>query len=165
MVILLSPLIEVFFFVFYGLIGTPQGEALNQLSFGLQAIGRFFSTGNGMEEFLKIIPVLIVWKLTARMKSPLREKAGVTEPLTESSFSRFAPGFVFVETLTQYAPNAVLGVAGNIAKQIPQLPPDLSRSGGRRVRLAERDPAHSPVLFRAIWRIAAISVISWGLRP
>jgi RsiW-degrading membrane proteinase PrsW (M82 family) len=125
MVILLSPLIEVFFFVFYGLIGTPQGEALNQLSFGRQVIGRFFSTGM-MEEFLKIIPVLIVWKLTARMKSPLREKAGVTEPLDGILIgAASALGFVFVETLTQYAPNAVLGVAGNIAKQIPQLPPDL----------------------------------------
>jgi RsiW-degrading membrane proteinase PrsW (M82 family) len=125
MVLMLSPLFNVFFLVFYNMIGTPQGAAVSQLSFGRQVIARFFSTGM-MEELVKIIPVLLIWKWTARMKSPLREKAGITEPLDGILIgAASALGFVFVETLMQYAPNAVMGVAGNIAKQLPQLPPEL----------------------------------------
>ena len=125
MVLMMSPLFNLFFMVFYSMIGTPQGEAFNQLSFGRQVIGRFFSTGM-MEELTKIIPVLLIWKWTARWKSPRRETAGVTEPLDGILIgAASALGFVFVETLTQYAPNAVMGVAGSIAKQLPHLPPDL----------------------------------------
>jgi RsiW-degrading membrane proteinase PrsW (M82 family) len=124
-VLLLSPLFHLFFLVFYDMIGTPQGEAFSQLSFPRQVLGRFFSTGM-MEEFVKIIPVLLMWKWTARMKSPARERVGVTEPLDGILIgAASALGFVFVETLMQYAPNAVMGVAGNIAKQLPQLPPSL----------------------------------------
>ena len=125
MALMLSPLFHVFFLVFYNMVGTPQGEAVNQLSFARQVIARFVSTGM-MEELVKIIPVLLVWKWTSRMKSPLREKAGVTEPLDGILIgAASALGFVFVETLLQYAPNAVMGVAGSIAKQLPHLPPDL----------------------------------------
>ena len=125
MVLMLSPFFHVFFLVFYNMAGTPQGEAVNQLSFVRQVIARFVSTGM-MEELVKIIPVLLIWKWTSRMKSPLREKAGVTEPLDGILIgAASALGFVFVETLLQYAPNAVMGVAGNIAKQLPHLPPDL----------------------------------------
>jgi len=130
MVLMLSPLFDLFFLVFYSLIGTPQGEAFNQLSFGRQVIGRFFSTGM-MEELVKIIPVLLVWKWTARRKSPLREKAGVTEPLDGILIAAAsALGFVFVETLTQYAPNAVVSVAGGLAKQLPTLPAGLAVLAG-----------------------------------
>jgi len=125
MVLMLSPFFHVFFLVFYNMAGTPQGEAVNQLSFVRQVIARFVSTGM-MEELVKIIPVLLIWKWTSRMKSPLREKAGITEPLDGILIgAASALGFVFVETLLQYAPNAVLGVAGSIAKQLPQLPPEL----------------------------------------
>jgi len=125
MVLMLSPLFHLFFLVFYDMIGTPQGDAINQLSFGRQIIGRFCSTGM-MEEFVKIIPVLLMWKWTRRMKSPMREKAGVTEPLDGILIgAASALGFVFVETLLQYAPNAVMGVAGSIAKQLPHLPTEL----------------------------------------
>ena len=125
MVLMLSPLFPVFFLVFYNMAGTPQGEAVNQLSFVRQVIARFVSTGM-MEELVKIIPVLLIWKWTTRMKSPQREKAGITEPLDGILVgAASALGFVFVETLMQYAPNAVMGVAGNIAKQLPHLPAEL----------------------------------------
>jgi RsiW-degrading membrane proteinase PrsW (M82 family) len=125
MALMLSPLFHLFFLVFYDMAGTPQGDAVNQLSFVRQIIARFVSTGM-MEELVKIIPVLLIWKWTSRMKSPLREKAGITEPLDGILIgAASALGFVFVETLLQYAPNAVLGVAGSIAKQLPQLPPEL----------------------------------------
>lgn len=125
-----SPFFHLFFLLFYNMIGTPQGEAFDQLSFPRQVIGRFFSTG-GMEEFVKIIPVLIVWKLTSKLKSPKREYIGVTEPLDGILIAAAsALGFVFLETLGQYAPNAVMNVAANIHNHLPDLPAEVAVLAG-----------------------------------
>ena len=128
--LMLSPLFHLFFLVFYDLLGTPQGEKVLALSFPRQILARFLSTG-GMEEFVKIIPVLIVWKYTSKLQSPKREKIGVTEPLDGILIAAAsALGFVFVETLIQYAPNAVTGVASNIGRKLPGLPPELLMLAG-----------------------------------
>lgn len=125
MLLMVSPLFSIFFFFFYNLIGTPQGAKFAELSFPRQVIGRFLSTG-AMEELVKIIPVLLIWKYTKKLQEGKREKVGVTEPLDGILLAAAsALGFVFIETLGQYAPGAVKTVAGNIGRQLPGLPPEL----------------------------------------
>jgi RsiW-degrading membrane proteinase PrsW (M82 family) len=129
-ILMISPVWNLLYILFYKTIGTPSGPAFDQMSFPRQVIGRFFSTGL-LEEFVKIIPVLILWRLTSRLKPANKDRIGVTEPLDGILVgAASALGFVLVETLGQYAPQAVMSAAIALHKNLPQLPADVAVLAG-----------------------------------
>jgi len=100
MIVMISPLWELIYLLFYSLTGNPKGTAPDTLPQLL--LLRIVSTG-GAEELTKILPVLLFWSLGRKLG-----KLSVTEPLDGILFAMAsALGFVFVETLGQYASNAV----------------------------------------------------------
>jgi RsiW-degrading membrane proteinase PrsW (M82 family) len=101
MVVMSSPLWNLLYTIYYGLPGIPSGDA-QSLSLPELLILRIVSTG-GVEELVKILPVLLFWSLGRKFS-----KLSVTEPLDGILLAMAsALGFVFIETLGQYAHNAV----------------------------------------------------------
>ncbi|MDX2212573.1 MAG: PrsW family glutamic-type intramembrane protease [Oculatellaceae cyanobacterium bins.114] len=104
MLLLVSPVLELFIVVFRGILpgaipeGEPSGNFFNLL------VGMFFGAGL-MEELLKALPVLLVYFIGTQLRSPLRERIGVWEPLDGILLgTASAVGFTLLETLGQYVP-------------------------------------------------------------
>lgn len=109
MLLLVTPLLLLFIFVFRGILpGNIQGASPNFFS---QLIAHFFGAGL-MEELLKALPVLVAFYIGRRLTSPRREQIGVWEPLDGILLgAASAVGFTLVETLGQYVPNQVQNIA------------------------------------------------------
>jgi RsiW-degrading membrane proteinase PrsW (M82 family) len=77
-----------------------------------------------MEELLKAVPLLVLYWLTRRLRSPWRERLGIREPLDGIILgAASAVGFTLIETLGQYLPeiyHATLS-AGEGAAQLASL--------------------------------------------
>lgn len=119
--ILFSPILPVFIFIFRRILPGDLPHSLIQLSFP-ELFWRMFVGAGLMEELLKALPVLGAYALGRRLASPWRERIGVWEPLDGILLgTASAVGFTLVETLGQYVPevaqNATM-TAGQAAGQI-----------------------------------------------
>lgn len=111
MVILISPLLPLFMFIFRDLLPgqIPPGES----RFFAHLVRNFFGSGL-MEELLKVLPVFFAYGLGRWLRSPWRQKIGVWEPLDGILLGSVAAlGFTWMETLGQYVPN-ISGELGDL---------------------------------------------------
>ena len=73
-------------------------------------LGAFCGPGLS-EELFKALPVLLLYLLGRQLKSPLRERLGVWEPLDGILLgAASAAGFTFVETIFKYVPETIVKV-------------------------------------------------------
>ncbi|KOR36643.1 hypothetical protein AM228_11610 [Planktothricoides sp. SR001] len=106
MVVLLSPLLSVFIFIFRDILPGSLPDPTN-VSFFHLLTAMFFGAGL-MEELVKILPVLMALVIGRSLRSPWRERLGVWEPLDGILLgSASAVGFTLLETLGQYVPQIV----------------------------------------------------------
>lgn len=102
--ILLSPLLPLFIFVFRTVLPGRLPTAIEPVSLPVLIVRMFFGAGL-MEELLKALPVLAAYLLGRQLRSPWRERIGVWEPLDGILLgSAAAVGFTLLETLGQYVP-------------------------------------------------------------
>jgi RsiW-degrading membrane proteinase PrsW (M82 family) len=106
MLVLLSPLLSLFIFIFRTILPGSLPEPTNVSFFHLLS-AMFFGAGL-MEELLKILPVLMALAIGRSRRSPWRERLGVWEPLDGILLgSASAVGFTLLETLGQYVPQII----------------------------------------------------------
>ncbi|MTJ09290.1 PrsW family glutamic-type intramembrane protease [Anabaena sp. UHCC 0204] len=105
MLILLSPLLDVFITVFRDILpGSLDSASQDGITFTELLVRMFFGAGL-MEELLKILPVLGAYLIGNSLPSPWRERIGVWEPLDGILLgTASAVGFTLLETLGQYVP-------------------------------------------------------------
>jgi len=105
MLILLSPLLDLFIKVFRDILpGTLDTTSPDGITFTELFVRMFFGAGL-MEELLKILPVLGAYWIGNSLPSPWRERIGVWEPLDGILLgTASAVGFTLLETLGQYVP-------------------------------------------------------------
>jgi RsiW-degrading membrane proteinase PrsW (M82 family) len=109
--LLISPILPLFIFVFRGILPGSVPENIGSLSFMELLVRMFFGAGL-MEELLKAVPIFLMMFVGQRLRSPQRERLGVWEPLDGILIgSASAVGFTLLETLGQYVPNIVNSVA------------------------------------------------------
>lgn len=107
LLILLSPLLPLFTYIFRNLLPGRLPTASESVSFPEAFVRMFFGTGL-MEELLKALPVVGAYLVGKRLRSPWRESIGVWEPLdgillgTASAIS-----FTLLETLGEYVPEII----------------------------------------------------------
>ena len=108
-VLLLSPVLNLFIYVFQDLL---PGEIPTQFSGNLLILlGQMFIGAGLMEELLKAIPVLVACAVGLALRSPWRERLGVWEPLDGILLgTASAVGFTLLETLGQYVPSVIQNV-------------------------------------------------------
>jgi RsiW-degrading membrane proteinase PrsW (M82 family) len=117
MIILVSPILSLFIFVFRDIL-PGNIEETNFLS---AFVGHFFGAGL-MEELLKAIPVFTAFWIGRALKSPWRERIGVWEPLDGILLgSASAVGFTLLETLGQYVPLQVQNAASQFGAGVGEL--------------------------------------------
>jgi RsiW-degrading membrane proteinase PrsW (M82 family) len=111
-ILLITPfLFSIFEFVFRRVLpgnvrGLPPGAG-----FFPTLVAHFFGAGM-LEELLKALPILVAYFIGSRLRSPLRERIGVWEPLDGILLgAASAGGFALVETLLQYVPDIIRQVA------------------------------------------------------
>jgi RsiW-degrading membrane proteinase PrsW (M82 family) len=103
--ILLSPLLDIFIFVFRGILPGNLPSPQDTPTFTELLVRYFFGAGL-MEELLKALPVLGAYAIARVLPSPLRERVGVWEPLDGILLgTASAVGFTLLETLGQYVPS------------------------------------------------------------
>lgn len=109
--ILLSPLLPLFIFVFRTILPGRLPTAIESVSLPVLIVRMFFGAGL-MEELLKALPVLAAYLLGRQLRSPWRERIGVWEPLDGILLgSAAAVGFTLLETLGQYVPEVSRNVS------------------------------------------------------
>jgi RsiW-degrading membrane proteinase PrsW (M82 family) len=109
--ILLSPILPLFIFVFRGLLPGQIPLTADSVSFPMLLMRMFFGAGL-MEELLKALPVLCTYIIGRRLQSPWRERIGIAEPLDGILLgTASAMSFTLVETLRQYVPEITRNVA------------------------------------------------------
>ncbi|AFZ56995.1 PrsW family intramembrane metalloprotease [Anabaena cylindrica FACHB-243] len=102
--ILLSPLLDFFIFVFRVILPGSLPSSQDSITFTELLVRMFFGAGL-MEEFLKALPVLGAYFIGNSLPSPWRERIGVWEPLDGILLgTASAVGFTLLETLGQYVP-------------------------------------------------------------
>jgi RsiW-degrading membrane proteinase PrsW (M82 family) len=112
--ILLSPLLDVFIFVFRGILPGNLPSPQESTTFTELLVRMFFGAGL-MEELLKALPVLGAFALGRMLSSPWKEKIGVWEPLDGILLgTASAVGFTLLETLGQYVPD----ITHNVTQQV-----------------------------------------------
>jgi RsiW-degrading membrane proteinase PrsW (M82 family) len=120
--LLVSPALDAFIYVFREVLpGKISGTV--PLSFPMLLFKMFFGAGL-MEELLKALPILAIFFLGTQLKSPLRERLGVWEPLDGILLgAASAVGFTLLETLGQYVPETYRAAinAGENAAQLASL--------------------------------------------
>ncbi|MBE9181071.1 PrsW family intramembrane metalloprotease [Oculatella sp. LEGE 06141] len=105
--VLTSPLLNVFLFVFRDLLPGAVPQKQVDVSFPVLLMQMFFGAGL-MEELLKALPVLLAYGIGTLLRSPYREIIGVWEPLDGILLgTASAVGFTLLETLGQYVPSIV----------------------------------------------------------
>lgn len=119
--ILLSPLLPLFIFVFRGVLPGQQPTAIESITFPDLMVRMFFGAGL-MEELLKALPVLGAYLLGQRLRSPWRERIGVWEPLDGILLGTSAAvGFTLLETLGQYMPEISRNVSLETGVSVSQV--------------------------------------------
>ncbi|MBW4516705.1 MAG: PrsW family intramembrane metalloprotease [Timaviella obliquedivisa GSE-PSE-MK23-08B] len=104
--VLSSPLLDLFVFVFRDFLPGKVSQSAASENFLLMLVRMFFGAGL-MEELLKAIPILLAYGIGTKLRSPWREKIGVWEPLDGILLgTASAVGFTLLETLGQYVPSA-----------------------------------------------------------
>ncbi|WP_373527980.1 PrsW family glutamic-type intramembrane protease [Nostoc sp.] len=112
--ILLSPVLNLFIFVFRGILPGNLSSAQESITFTELLVRMFFGAGL-MEELLKALPVLGAFAIGRMLSSPWRERIGVWEPLDGILLgTASAVGFTLLETLGQYVPD----ITQNVAQQV-----------------------------------------------
>jgi RsiW-degrading membrane proteinase PrsW (M82 family) len=107
MILLISPVLTLFIIVFRGILPGGIPENYDSISFPVLFIRMFFGAGL-MEELLKALPIFALVWLGGRLRSPMRERIGVWEPLDGILIgTASAVGFTLLETLGQYVPEAI----------------------------------------------------------
>ncbi|WP_017315409.1 PrsW family glutamic-type intramembrane protease [Mastigocladopsis repens] len=110
-VILLTPVLDLFIFVFRVLLPGSQPSEQESITFTELLMRMFFGAGL-MEELLKAIPVLAAFLIGKGLRSPWRERIGVAEPLDGILLgTASAVGFTLLETLGQYVPTITQSVS------------------------------------------------------
>lgn len=110
-VVLASPILDIFIIVFRGILPGSIPEDPSSLSFPELFIRFFFGAGL-LEELLKALPIIIFYLIGKSLASPKRERIGVWEPLDGILLgSASAVGFTLFETLGQYVPGRIAEVA------------------------------------------------------
>lgn len=105
--ILVSPILQLFIFVFREVLPGSLPKEGDIISFMSLLIRMFFGAGL-MEELLKALPVLGVYLVGLLLRSPWRERVGVWEPLDGILLgTASAVGFTLLETLGQYVPGII----------------------------------------------------------
>jgi RsiW-degrading membrane proteinase PrsW (M82 family) len=110
--ILATPFVfSIFTFVFRRLLpGNVQGLAPGA-GFFPTLVAHFFGAGM-LEELLKALPIMVAYFIGSRLRSPLRERIGVWEPLDGILLgAASAGGFALLETLLQYVPETIQRVS------------------------------------------------------
>lgn len=103
--ILVSPLLDVFIFVFRVILPGSLPSPQDATTYTELLIRYFFGAGL-MEELLKALPVLGAFAIGRLLPSPWRERIGVWEPLDGILLgTASAVGFTLLETLGQYVPS------------------------------------------------------------
>ncbi|MEH2296397.1 PrsW family glutamic-type intramembrane protease [Nostoc sp.] len=111
MLILLSPLLDVFIFVFRTVLPGNLPSPQESITFTELLVRMFFGAGL-MEELLKALPVLGAFAIGRVLSSPWRERIGVWEPLDGILLgTASAVGFTLLETLGQYVPDITQNVS------------------------------------------------------
>lgn len=109
-VLLMSPVLPLFIFVFRGILPGTVPTEIDSLSFMELLVRMFFGAGL-MEELLKAIPIFVMMAVGQRLRSPRREQLGVWEPLDGILLGAASGvGFTLLETVGQYVPNIVNSV-------------------------------------------------------
>ncbi|MBE9034115.1 PrsW family glutamic-type intramembrane protease [aff. Roholtiella sp. LEGE 12411] len=112
--ILLSPVLSFFIFVFRGILPGNLSSPQDSTTFTELLVRMFFGAGL-MEELLKALPVLGAFFLGRILSSPWRERIGVWEPLDGILLgTASAVGFTLLETLGQYVPD----ITQNVTQQV-----------------------------------------------
>lgn len=107
MLILLSPVLDLFIFVFRFILPGNLPSNQESITFTELLIRMFFGAGL-MEELLKALPILGLHMVATTLPSPWKEKIGVWEPLDGILLgTASAVGFTLLETLGQYVPQIV----------------------------------------------------------
>ncbi|MDM9383321.1 PrsW family glutamic-type intramembrane protease [Chlorogloeopsis sp. ULAP01] len=110
-IILLSPLLDLFIFVFRDRLPGNLPSDQESITFTELLIRYFFGAGL-MEELIKALPILIAYAIGKGVRSPWRESIGVWEPLDGILLgTASAVGFTLLETLGQYVPQITQNVA------------------------------------------------------
>lgn len=159
--VMVTPIWNLIYTIFYSLPGTSEKPT------GLieTLVTRVIATG-GAEELTKILPVVGLWFLGRKVWP----KAGVTEPLDGILLAMAsAMGFVFVETLGQYATNIsekfgnVFGLELAIVRILWAFKGHLAYSGyfGYFVGLAALKPKHAVKLLGIGYLCAAVMHGLW----
>ncbi|WP_193194789.1 PrsW family glutamic-type intramembrane protease [Nostoc sp. MG11] len=112
--ILLSPVLNLFIFVFRGILPGNLSSPQDSTTFTELLVRMFFGAGL-MEELLKALPVLGAFFIGRILSSPWRERIGVWEPLDGILLgTASAVGFTLLETLGQYVPD----ITQNVTQQV-----------------------------------------------
>ncbi|WP_414529285.1 PrsW family glutamic-type intramembrane protease [Nodularia chucula] len=117
--ILLSPLLNLFIFVFRVILPGSLPSPQQPITFTELLVRMFFGAGL-MEELLKALPLIGAYFMGRGLPSPWRERIGIWEPLDGILLgTASAIGFTLLETLGQYVPNITqqvgIGAAGQLA--------------------------------------------------
>jgi RsiW-degrading membrane proteinase PrsW (M82 family) len=103
--ILFSPLLDLFIFVFRTVLPGNLPSPQESITFTELLVRMFFGAGL-MEELLKALPVIGAYLIGIGLPSPWRERIGVWEPLDGILLgTASAVGFTLLETLGQYVPD------------------------------------------------------------
>ncbi len=114
MLILLSPLLDLFIFVFRVILPGSLPSNQESITFTELLLRMFFGAGL-MEELLKALPLLGAHMIARVLPSPWRERIGVWEPLDGILLgTASAVGFTLLETLGQYVPQYSQTVAQQV---------------------------------------------------
>ncbi len=118
--ILFSPILNIFIFVFRGILPGNVSALSQSASFPVLLITYFFGAGL-LEELLKALPIFGALWLGRLFPPPSQSRIGVTEPLDGILLgSASAVGFTLVETLGQYVPKVAASVASMQAGEAGQ---------------------------------------------
>lgn len=107
MVMIASPVLHVFIFLFRDLLPGKVAELPSNANFFSNLIAHFFGAGL-LEELLKSLPVFGAYFLGLLLSERSRQRIGVCEPLDGILLGcASAVGFTLIETLGQYVPGII----------------------------------------------------------
>lgn len=107
MMLLISPIFLIIAIAFREILPGDVFNLPEDASFFSHLIANFFGAGLA-EELAKAIPVFILIAISLKVRTPWRERIGVTEPLDGIVMvAASALGFTLLETLGQYVPNII----------------------------------------------------------
>ena len=119
--ILVSPILDLFILVFRVILPGDIPDNPSEVNFFILLVRMFFGAGL-MEELLKALPIFVVYFWGTRLRSPLRERIGVWEPLDGILLgTASAVGFTLLETLVQYVPEIINSVTLQAGDGIAQV--------------------------------------------